>query len=338
MGSFGRSSSYGAILMTTVRGQRRSLEELSEELFLDIGDVATKRWKFSVLLALASVIATAGVLTDSTATVIGAMIVAPLGVPIIGTALGIVISNLRRLAASAVTVVLGAAAVVAIGWLLAAVLPDVVPMARNSQITGRTSPGLIDLVAAIATGFVGAYGLARKDVSDVMPGVAIAISLVPPLAVVGITAQAGDLDGAWGAFQLFASNMLAMIVAGSILFTIYGYAREASDEFNRRWAYVAVGVASVLILVPLTITTVQTVRRENILDHAKSVAVAWAQGSNTHVLRSGFEGEDLIVYVEDLDDLPDGDLASELAGVAPSGTVVIVNRVGGERLDVGTVP
>jgi uncharacterized hydrophobic protein (TIGR00271 family) len=324
--------------MVTTRGQRRTVDELGEELFLDIGDVATKRWKFTILLTLAAVIATAGVLTDSTATVIGAMIVAPLGTPIIGTAFGIVISKLQRVLASAVTVLLGAAAVVAIGWLLAAVLPDVVPLARNSQITGRTSPGLIDLVAAIATGFVGAYGLARKDVSDVMPGVAIAISLVPPLAVVGITAQAGDLDGAWGAFQLFASNMLAMIVAGSILFTIYGYAREASEEFNRRWAYVAVGVASFLIVVPLTVTTIQTVRRETILEHAKEVAVAWAKGSNTHVLRSGFEGDDLILYVEDLDDLPDGNLASDLAGVAPPGTLVIVNRVGGERLDVGTVP
>jgi uncharacterized hydrophobic protein (TIGR00341 family) len=324
--------------MVTARGQRRSLAELSEELFLDIGDVATKRWKFAILLGLASVIATAGVLTDSTATVIGAMIVAPLGIPIIGTAFGIVISNLQRVVASAMTVVLGAAAVVTIGWLLAAVLPEVVPLAQNSQVTGRTSPGLIDLVAAIATGFVGAYGLARRDVSDVMPGVAIAISLVPPLAVVGITAQAGDMDGAFGAFQLFASNMLAMIVAGSILFTVYGYAREASAEFNRRWAYLVVGFATLLIVAPLTVTTVTTVRRQNILDRAEATAVEWAADSNTHVVGTDFEGEDLIVIVEDLDDLPSGGLAAALADAAPAGTVVIVNRIGGERLNVGTVP
>jgi uncharacterized hydrophobic protein (TIGR00341 family) len=324
--------------MLTARGQRRTAEELGEELFLDVGDVATKRWKFAILLSLAAVIATAGVLTDSTATVIGAMIVAPLGVPIIGTAFGIVISNLQRVIASAVTVVLGAASVVAIGWLLAALLPEVVPLAQNSQVTGRTSPGLIDLVAAVATGFAGAYGLARKDVSDVMPGVAIAISLVPPLAVVGITAHAGDIDGALGAFQLFASNMLAMIVAGSILFTVYGYAREASAEFNRRWAYVVIGFATLLIVAPLTVTTVQTVRRQNILDRAQAIAVEWAADTNTHVVRTDFEGEDLIVVVEDLDDLPREDLSSALADAAPSGTVVIVNRIGGERLNVGTVP
>jgi uncharacterized membrane protein len=99
--------------------------------------VATKRWKFAILLGLASVIATAGVLTDSTATVIGAMIVAPLGIPIIGTAFGIVISNLQRVVASAVTVVLGAAAVVVIGWLLAAVLPEVVRRRAGSAPQGR---------------------------------------------------------------------------------------------------------------------------------------------------------------------------------------------------------
>jgi hypothetical protein len=93
--------------MVKLRGQRRTLPELSEELFLDIGDASTKRWRFTVLLLLAAVIATTGLLADSTATVIGAMIVAPLGVPIIGVALGIVIADGRRLVASAVTVMLG---------------------------------------------------------------------------------------------------------------------------------------------------------------------------------------------------------------------------------------
>ena len=131
----------------TWRGERRTLPELSDELFLDVGDSVTKRWRFAILLALAAVIATAGVLSDSTATVIGAMIVAPLGTPIIGTALGIVTGNVNRVASSAITVVLGATAVVAIGWALAAILPELIPLSNNSQISGRTSPSLIDLVA-----------------------------------------------------------------------------------------------------------------------------------------------------------------------------------------------
>ena len=326
--------------MVTPRGQRRTLPELSEELFLDIGDKATKRWRFAILLLLAALIATAGLLADSTATVIGAMIVAPLGVPIIGTALGIVTSELRRMSSSLVTVLLGAAGVVVIGWLLAALLPDIVPITRNSQVSSRTSPNLIDLVAAVATGFAGAFGLARKDVSDVMPGVAIAISLVPPLAVVGITFQAGDLDGAFGAFQLFASNMMAMIVAGSILFTAYGYAKESheSPQFRRSLAYGVVAAATVLIAIPLTVTTIDTVDRHSIADRAKEVADSWAQGTNARVIAVGFHGDDLEFVVEDLDELPAGDLTAALVEAVPSGTPVVINRVGGERLALGPVP
>jgi uncharacterized hydrophobic protein (TIGR00341 family) len=325
--------------MVTVRGQRRTLEELGEELFLDVGDVATKRWRFAILLMMAAIIATAGLLADSTATVIGAMIVAPLGIPIMGTGLGIVTGNGLRMLASALTVLIGGVGVFAIGWLLAAILPDLVPLDQNSQIIARVSPSLIDLVAAVATGFAGAYGLARKDVSDVMPGVAIAISLVPPLAVVGITAQAGDLDGAFGAFQLFASNMLAMIVAASILFSVYGYAREAigTSGFRKGWAYALVGVATVLIAIPLTITTIDTVRTQNITANARAAAEQWVEGTNATVVRASYVGSELVLLIQDLDDLPEGDLMAELAGVAPSGTTVLVNRVSGERTEIGTV-
>ncbi|MGH3667165.1 MAG: DUF389 domain-containing protein, partial [Acidimicrobiia bacterium] len=147
-------------------------------------------------------------------------------------------------------------------------------------------------MTAIATGFAGAFGLARKDVSDVMPGVAIAISLVPPLAVVGITLQAGDPDGAFGALELFASNMLAMIVAGSILFTVYGYANEARElpHFKRYWAYGIVAVATILIAIPLTITTVDTVDNLTIVGDAKVIADDWASGTNATVIAVSFRG------------------------------------------------
>jgi uncharacterized membrane protein len=182
--------------------------------------------------------------------------------------------------------------------------------------------------------------LARKDVSDVMPGVAIAISLVPPLAVVGITAQGGDYDGAFGAFQLFASNMLAMIVAGSILFTLYGYAREAvgTPGFRKGWAYALVGVATVVIAIPLTITTIDTVRDQTVTANAKAAAEDWVAGTNATVLRASYVGSELMLLIADLDELPDGDLVSSLAGRVPSGTTVMVDRVSGERTELGAVP
>lgn len=80
----GTSADGPRALLTRVAGTRRTLPELRDELFLDTGEVSRKLSRFWVLLMLAATIATAGILTESTATVIGAMIVAPLGTPIMG--------------------------------------------------------------------------------------------------------------------------------------------------------------------------------------------------------------------------------------------------------------
>ena len=121
-------------------------------------------------------------ITDSTATVTGAMIIAPLSTPIMGIALGVA---KRQGNASLLYVVTGGSLVVGIGVLGSLVVPSGSDLLANSQIASRTSPGLLDLIAAIATGLAGAVAMARRDVAAVLPGVAIAISLVPPLAVVG---------------------------------------------------------------------------------------------------------------------------------------------------------
>jgi uncharacterized membrane protein len=88
--------------------------------------------------------------------------------------------------------------VVAVSWLLGHVVPYPVFAATNGQVAARVTPRLVDLVAALATGAVGSVALARPDVSDTLPGVAIAISLVPPLAVAGLTFGPGCLASAWG--------------------------------------------------------------------------------------------------------------------------------------------
>src|SRR5687768_7151531 len=195
--------------------QRRDLDELDDDLNLGSGDRRAKRSAFWTMLVLSAVIASAGVLADSTATVIGAMIIAPLSTPIMGIALSIAVG---RRNGSGAYVVLGGAVVVAIGVVFSLAVPQDVSLLSNSQIASRTSPGLVDLVAAVATGFAGAIALSRRDVAAVLPGVAIAISLVPPLAVVGVCLGQGAPDLAAGALLLFVSNVLAMVAAGVLTF------------------------------------------------------------------------------------------------------------------------
>lgn len=338
----GEPASGGAAqALKALAGQRRTLTELQDALFLDLGDVPGKMARFWILLMLSAVIASAGVLADSTATVIGAMIIAPLAGPILGAGLAVVTSDARRVWTSAALGFGGAAAVVLVGAFLARVFPELQALADNGQVTVRTAPTTVDLVAAVATGFAGAYGLARKDVSDIMPGVAIAISLVPPLAVAGITASAGDWGGAWGALLLFAANVVAMIVAGTVVFTLYGYHRAARQApgFRKRGAYVVIAVFVAAILVPLGLATATAAREQSALTQAAAAARPWAAGYGYALRDVRFEGPDLDVMIEGTGPQPPGGrLLARLRGRVPAGTPVVVDTIAGGLVPIGDVP
>jgi uncharacterized membrane protein len=108
-------------------------------------------------------------------------------------------------------VVAGAAAAIGIGYVVGITVVNDIVAATNSRVAGRVSPRLIDLIAAVATGVVGSVALARRDIADTLPGVAIAISLVPPLSVVGLTLESGEPDEALGALLLFVTNVAAIL-------------------------------------------------------------------------------------------------------------------------------
>ncbi|MFJ2667064.1 DUF389 domain-containing protein [Nocardia fluminea] len=247
--------------------QRRSLDELTDKLDLSVGQVASKRSAFWIMLVLSAVIAISGVIGNSTATVIGAMIVAPLSIPILGVALGVVTGRGPLLGRSLLLVVSGIVVVVALGFLFAQLLPNPVNVLSNAQVVGRTSPKLMDLTAAIATGLVAAIAITRRDVGDVLPGVAIAISLVPPLGVVGVCLGSHAPALAGGAFVLFASNVVAMIITSTIVLLIAGYAGDADPATMRRGrAYLVLGAALVLVAIPMVLNSLSTLWAGQIAD------------------------------------------------------------------------
>ncbi|MFC4125320.1 DUF389 domain-containing protein [Nocardia rhizosphaerae] len=247
--------------------QRRTLDELTDKLDLSVGDVTAKRSAFWIMLVLSAVIAISGVVGDSTATVIGAMIVAPLSVPILGVALGVVTGRAPLVGRSLILVLAGILVVVALGFVFAQVLPNPVNVLSNGQVLGRTSPKLMDLTAALATGLVAAVAITRRDVGDVLPGVAIAISLVPPLGVVGVCLGSGAPSLALGAFVLFASNVVAMIITVTAVLLIAGYAREAEASGARRGrAYLVLGIALVLVAIPMVINSLSSLWARQIAD------------------------------------------------------------------------
>jgi uncharacterized hydrophobic protein (TIGR00271 family) len=147
------------------------VDRMTDRLFLDGRRGQSAFW---VLLTLAGVIASTGVVGDSVATVIGAMIVAPLMTPILGTAPAVVLADRARIVRGIALIVAGSALVVTIGYLTGLLDPEPVLADTNSQVAARVSPHVVDLLGALATGLVGAFALVRSDISDTLPGVAIA--------------------------------------------------------------------------------------------------------------------------------------------------------------------
>ena len=310
--------------------QRQPVDDVAEALDLGRGDVVAKRTGFLIMLVLAGVIAIAGVLADSTATVIGAMIIAPLGTPILGIALGLVTGHLGLVLRSLAWVLAGLAIVVLLGLLFAIVVVDPASLSTNSQVIGRTSPGLLDLLAALATGTAGAFAMSRRDLSAVLPGVAISISLVPPLGVVGVCVGEGAWDAAFGAFLLFLSNVVALVIAGSIVFTIAGYAVEPSSSptARRRRAYAIVAGVGVLIAVPLAANSIASIALSGWAAQIRDTGEAWlaaTPGARIDDVRWTGLTATVDVTTRDGEIPPTAELATALDGVVPDAVSVVVD-------------
>ncbi|MEX1287187.1 MAG: DUF389 domain-containing protein [Acidimicrobiia bacterium] len=250
----------GTAVMDYLRNQDvgdETREQVEQSLFFE-GQLSTSRlWRFVALMSFSTAIATFGIASDSTAVVIGAMLVAPLMTPILGMSASIVTGSTERLGRSAAVVALGVAVAIALSFLLSKYVGGFLDVERNTQIASRVAPTLVDLAIAVAAGAAGAFANARRDVADSLPGVAIAVALVPPLSVVGTVLQEGELSMAVGAFLLFATNLVGIIVAASVTFFLLGLAPwfhvEARSEMIGR-SFATAAVALVLVAIPLAIS------------------------------------------------------------------------------------
>jgi uncharacterized hydrophobic protein (TIGR00271 family) len=316
------------------------IARMRETLFFE-GDERTRKLSaYWTLLLLAAMIASAGVVSDSTATVIGAMIVAPLMTPILGIVLAVTIGDGRNLASSAALVVTGALAVVAVGYGFGLLAEVPVDASTSSQVSGRVNPRLIDLVAAVATGAVGAFALVRADVSDTLPGVAIAISLVPPLAVVGLTLEAGQGDEAGGALLLFLTNVGAILITGVLVMALY-HVRSAALEslarppLGRRAAVTLIVAFVVVIAVPLAGSTARIVDERLTIASVTDVARPWAESAGWEIVAVTTRPEGVVIHALGPVPAPDpGELRRGLDAEGLGDVDVRLQLVPEERVDL----
>ncbi len=247
------------------------------EVYKSIREGAEPKADFFIMIGLASAIATFGLLQNSPAVIIGAMLVAPLMAAMFGLSLGIVRGDLRLLRRAGSATLRGLLLAVAVGVLLGWLMPSATP---ESEILNRTTPNLLDLGVALASGAAGAYALSRKGVSTSLPGVAIAAALVPPLATIGIGLALGDGRIAGGASLLFLTNLVAITAAGGLVFLWLGF-RPIPGQLARVRVFQGSMLGTILLLIAVTIPlgalTVQSIhegQEHRALDQAVREEVA----------------------------------------------------------------
>ncbi|MCB1148280.1 MAG: TIGR00341 family protein, partial [Leptospiraceae bacterium] len=193
----------------------KETEQTNLNTYSSIEKAARLNKEFLTLLVGSCLIATFGLLAGSTAVIIGAMLIAPLMMPILGFSLSIIWGDRTLLWQSLRTLLLGSMLVLVVSSLISFLLPGV---EFNPEMMARVNPTLFDILIAIASGLVGAYAYVNPNISSSISGVAIAVALMPPLCTVGISIGQGEVRFALGATLLYSINLIGISLAASIVF------------------------------------------------------------------------------------------------------------------------
>ena len=233
-------------------------ESAREKIYQSVLDSSHLDLEYVAMLAFAGLIALFGLLQNSVAVIIGAMLISPLMNPVLAAALALILGDwsLGRRAASVLAWSIGG--VIALTWLVAWLTPlkQVTP-----EILARTNPNLLDLLVAVLAGLAGTLALRGGPVSmTIIPGVAIAVAVIPPLAVVGFSLSGRHGSMAWGGFLLFVTNLVSIMISAAVVFRLMGFAphedtQEGRAKLRKRMA------ASALVLIILAVPLMQTLRR-----------------------------------------------------------------------------
>jgi uncharacterized hydrophobic protein (TIGR00271 family) len=216
-----------------------------QEVYDTLNSVSRPHVDFYVLMFLSTVIATFGLLFNSTAVVIGAMIIAPLMEPILGLSFSALTRNGPFIFRSVITLISGILLAIIISYLLC--LPFL-SLGISAEVLARTQPSLLDLFVALATGFVAGYAKVRKRIGGTLYGVAVSISLVPPLCVVGIGLAHLNSAVYAGALLLFLTNLVSILFTSVLAFLLI---RIGESQKSLKFL-IFPGIAIVLLAIPLS--------------------------------------------------------------------------------------
>jgi uncharacterized hydrophobic protein (TIGR00271 family) len=221
---------------------------LLEESTLDIN--------YIVLILGSCMIATLGLLSNSAAVIIGAMIIAPLVLPIRGLAFGALEGNVVLFRKGLIAIVVGTLLAIFLAWLLGSMvrLPEF-----GSEVVVRSQPTLLDLGIAVTAGGISGFAKVQPKVSASLAGTAIAVALMPSICVIGLGLSQADWSLSWGATLLYLINLLGITLSCMLTFLIAGYTPLNRARKALGWTLIFTGI----LLMPLSASFV------GLMNHAR---------------------------------------------------------------------
>ncbi|HSJ72656.1 MAG TPA: DUF389 domain-containing protein [Acidimicrobiia bacterium] len=286
-------------------------------------------YRFTVLQAASVVIAVIGIASDSPAIVIGAMLLSPLMTPVLSVAAAATMIWPKRAAKSVGFVVVASLGSMLLAWVVATLIPDVQVGVLPNELLARTRPTLFDLAVALAAGTAGGYAMVRDEVGSALPGVAVAVALVPPLAVVGTALDIGRSDLAVGAGLLYLTNLTAIVLAAAVVFLATGFIPTV--RITRLSWQVALAVTITLIpvgivAVPLYDSLATAVRDGRAAVLASEEVDIWLSDLRLEVVDLNVDREEVLVELTGEDQPPPVDeLGRRLEEVLDREVVLTVN-------------
>jgi uncharacterized hydrophobic protein (TIGR00271 family) len=238
-------------------------EERQSKVYGEIKENAKGDFDFFVLTIFSAIIITLGLIVNSSAVVIGGMLLAPLVWPVLALSLAIIKGRTGLLQTSVSTLLKSTVVILLISFILGFISPDYA--LKGSEFISRTSPTIFELFIALAAGFVGAFVITYPKIGAAIAGVVVAAALVPPITVMGLSVAHGNLEMAGGAFILYLSNLIAVTFSASVLFFVSKFKGPSTEtgqdkrKSNIRWTLIFL----VLMAIPLLLITNEAIKEKN---------------------------------------------------------------------------
>ena len=228
--------------------------------------------EYYVLCGIASVIATLGLLMNNGTAIIGAVLIAPLMGPILGIGFSMLIGRRKSAMKAGVTLCLGVLLILGISYLVSLPFRDV---GITDEMISRTKPTLLNLLTAFPAGFLAGYTRIRKSLSDKVYGVAMSVTTLPPLCIVGIALAQSQFSMFMGAGLMFLSNFVGILFSSFIAFALSEFER-LQRKHARRLLFPAILMS--VLSIPLTFTFMEITENSHlkhltlrILDNRKAI-------------------------------------------------------------------